>query len=238
MVYDKNKTYIIGIIALCVIASGIFYLNSNNNSEMYSIRGTQGGSSVMEHTNMDEIRESIGMTYLLSDVNTDTMSLVQATSCIGTVVEVFRVHISGEVQNPGVYELEEGSRVVDLLELAGGSTEYADLNRINLAAFLNDAQQIIIPREGDYTVIQVQNIDSSNNNNSATGSGDVNSSLVNINTASAHELMSLPGIGTVLSQNIINHRETHGNFNSIQEIQRVNRIGHATFENIRSLITV
>lgn len=136
------------------------------------------------------------------------------------------VFISGAVYNPGVYELADNSRVIDVLEMGGGATAYADLNRINLAAFLSDAQHIIIPTYGE-EVFLVESPQAQAQNN-----------LININIADQNTLQTLPGIGPVISQNIVNHRENNGPFTSVEQIQNVNRIGPAIFENIRHLITV
>ena len=141
------------------------------------------------------------------------------------------IHIEGAVYSPGVFTLTYGSRVNDALALAGGATEYADLARINLAAFLQDAQQIIIPTQGeelamveDTTAIAV--------------SSAVSGGLVNINTADQAQLMTLPGVGTVISGNIITYREANGPFNNIEGLRNVPRIGAGIMENLRPLVTV
>lgn len=136
------------------------------------------------------------------------------------------VHVAGEVKYPGVYELAGGSRIRDALELAGGPSEFADLNRINLASYVTDAQQILIPRaraenEPDY-------YDENENY----------SKLVNINTADLRTLMTLPGVGEVTAGNIIAYREKNGRFNSVSDIKNVPRIGERTFETLCDLITV
>ena len=137
------------------------------------------------------------------------------------------VHIEGAVNSPGVFTLPYGSRVNDVLILAGGATEEADLARINLAAFLIDAQQIIVPKIGE----ELEHTTGMPVYETASG-------LININTADAALLSTLPGIGPVLAGNIINHRETQGPFTSIDQLTNVPRIGQTTLENIRALITV
>jgi len=140
------------------------------------------------------------------------------------------VHIAGQVNNPGVYTMPANSRVNDLLELAGGATEDADLSLVNLAAFLQDAQQIIIPAEGDeYFIQQAQ---------AQAGQTGQTGGLININTADATQLATLPGIGATIANNIINHREENGPFATIEQLQNVPRIGATTFQNLRDLITV
>ena len=139
------------------------------------------------------------------------------------------VHIEGAVNQPGVYTMPYGSRINDVLALAGGPTEEADLARINLAAFLEDAQQVIIPitrEDGEDDFVPEQAAP-------AQGSG-----LININTADQAQLTTLPGIGPVIAGNIIAHRESHGPFATIEELRNVPRIGAVTLENLRDLVTI
>lgn len=138
------------------------------------------------------------------------------------------VHIAGAVFLPGVYTLPYGSRVNDVLTLAGGATGEADLARVNLAAFLSDAQQVIIPAESDEIIIAADAAQPVQN-----GGG-----LVNINTADAAQLTTLPGIGPVIAGNIINHREANGLFDTVEQLLNVPRIGEGTLNNIRDLVTV
>lgn len=142
---------------------------------------------------------------------------------------IFVVHIVGAVHQPGVYEVFEGARVDDVVRLAGGHTPEADLTLINLAAFVFDAMQIRVPKIGEEV------FDTNIQTNPPTSS---NNGLVNINTASHAELQTVSGIGTTLATNIINFRETHGNFSSVDELINVNRIGPATLESIRPYVTV
>jgi len=143
-----------------------------------------------------------------------------------------KVYIVGEVVNPGVYELSAGSRVEDALAMAGGPTEEANLVPVNLAAYVSDAQRIFIPTEG------VPFDESELLGYGADSSGGGQGSLININTADSTTLQRLPGIGPTLAGNIIAYRDKNGAFRTVEEIMNVNRIGEATFENLRDLITV
>ena len=145
------------------------------------------------------------------------------------------VHIVGEVNMPGVYVLTEGARIYDVLALAGGATAYADLRRINLAALVVDAMQIIVPYIGE-EVDQVFVYTTPPATTQAPG--QTASGLININTASNAELQTLPGIGPVLADAIITFRETHGLFQSVEELINVPRIGPATLERLRPLVDV
>jgi len=144
------------------------------------------------------------------------------------------IHITGAVNAPGVFEIPDGARVNDALELAGGATADADLRRVNLAAFLQDAMQIVIPTEGE----ELETVFIFADDGDSEASGIRNDGLININTATSSELQSLSGIGPVLAQNIIDFRETHGSFSSVDELIHVPRIGEVTLERLRPSVTV
>ncbi len=143
-----------------------------------------------------------------------------------------RIYVSGAVREPAVYELAVGSIVREAIDAAGGPAPDADLTGINLAQELQDQQQVHVPREGEENPPPAI---SGGSGESAGGEGS--GSLVNINTASANALETLPGIGEVTAQNIIDHREANGPFETIEDIQDVSGIGPATFDQIKDLIT-
>jgi len=137
-----------------------------------------------------------------------------------------RVYVSGAVHNPDVYTLPQDSIVKDAIAAAGGPTEEADLERINLALLVSDGQQVHVPREGE------------DNPPAQSPSGlSAPGAKVNINTAGSDLLESLPGIGPALAQRIIDHRQTHGPFDRIEDVMEVSGIGNAIFESIQDLIT-
>lgn len=132
------------------------------------------------------------------------------------------VDIDGAVNNPGVYGLYEGSRVIDAINKAGGLKETAATQNLNKARKLNDGEKIYIYEEGDIEIIS-DNI--------------ISSTLININTASMDSLMTLPGIGEVYAKRIIDYRSSK-KFTSIEEIKNVTGIGDKTFDKIKELITI
>ena len=144
------------------------------------------------------------------------------------------VYISGEVKNPGVYYIEEDSRVVDLVQICGGFTEDADISELNLAEKLSDAEKIDVPK-----IIIEEEIDVLDNSilGDIQESEDNNSGLININTASKEELKELKGIGDTLADNIIEYRN-QTKFETIEDILNVNGIGESNFEAIREYICV
>ena len=137
------------------------------------------------------------------------------------------VYVSGEVFQAGLYSLLPGSRVNDAIQAAGGFTANADSTSINLAEILEDGEQIDVPGliQGGLSGGNTRSVDPSN-------------SLVDINTATLEQLDTLPGIGPIIAQEIIDFRSRNGLFASIEEINDVPGIGQATFDKIKDLITV
>jgi len=138
------------------------------------------------------------------------------------------VDVAGWVRHPGVYEFTTGARVIDAIEAAGGARPGAMLEALNLAAPLADGSQILVPREGETGTVPPV----------AAGSGSVAGTLVNLNIASAPELETLPGIGEVIAQRIVDHRTANGPFASVDQLLDVSGIGDAILESIRELVTV
>jgi len=139
----------------------------------------------------------------------------------------YAVHIIGAVKKPGVYFLEEGSRLDEAVLLALPE-EDADLSKINLALLVEDESQIYVPKLGENTEKSTQLIHTEKKTNG----------LVNINKATKAELDSLPGIGPVLAERIIIYRENNGKFNEIEDVTKVSGIGKSLFGKISSKITV
>lgn len=150
--------------------------------------------------------------------------------------EKIKVYITGEVNNQGVFELDAGSRIIDVIEKAGGQTDQADIKNVNLAYELEDGQKIYIPSVAESNNEDVQIID-----DGAEGIvvDDGNSGeLVNINKATKDELQNLPGIGEGLADAIVRYREENGSFKSLEDLKAVPGIGESKFENIREMIRI
>jgi len=149
------------------------------------------------------------------------------------------IHIAGAVKNPGVYQLKSTDRIVDAVKIAGGATEEANLDVINLAALLKDGQKIIVPYKTYSETGEEINTNTYNPTVSAYSSSPVSTSAkININTANANLLQSLPGIGPVLSERIIEYRNQNGLFGVIDDIKDVSGIGEKKYEGIKDLICV
>ena len=173
--------------------------------------------------------------------------------------EIMAVHVTGEVKNPGVVRVKEGSRIEDIIEAAGGLTENADITDVNLAFVVEDGMKIRIPSNDDedskknnsgeeVDEKEKNQIESKNNEYITQDSGkgvivsnesnELSSSIVNINTASQTELEELPGIGPSISSRIIEYRNQKGNFKKIEDVKNVTGIGDSKFEKIKDLIKV
>lgn len=142
---------------------------------------------------------------------------------------VILVDVAGWVRRPGVYEFTEGSRVIDAVQAAGGARPGAFLQSLNLAAPLVDGTQILVPKEGAPPPAPV---------GGEVGGGVSTGGLVNVNTATAIDLETLPGVGEVIAQAIVDYRTQNGPFSSVDQLLDVTGIGDATLENIRELVTV
>lgn len=147
------------------------------------------------------------------------------------------IHITGEVEEEGVIELEKGARISDAIEEAGGTTEEADLSNVNLAYSLSDGQKVKIPNinEKDEEVIVVE--EKAGDNIIIEGNKS-KEEKININKAAQTEIETLPGIGPSTALKIINYRNEHGKFKNIEDIKNVSGIGDSKFENIKEYICV
>jgi len=154
-----------------------------------------------------------------------------------------QVHISGEVQNPGVYAISPGRRLQDVIEVAGGFTIKADSTSLNLASLLEDGIRVQVPAQPQVETPSLEKAASSEpenlpSNSTSPPADNSSAKLVNINNANQERLETLSGIGPATAQKIIAFREENGSFTSIEEIQKVSGIGPVTFENIKDFITV
>jgi competence protein ComEA len=139
------------------------------------------------------------------------------------------VDVVGAVRKPGVYDFPQGARVIDAVRAAGGFLPGAESQAINLARPLVDGEQVVVPKKGEAPA--------------AAGSGAGPSAQqpggkVNINSATVSDFENLPGIGPVLAQKIVDYREQHGPFRSIQDLMKVTGIGQKKFDALQSHVTV
>ena len=149
-----------------------------------------------------------------------------------------KVHIAGAVKNPGVYELEEGARLEDALQLAEPTLDALIDKYLNRASILRDGEKIVVPSLEDEKELGGMTIDSSVLGSISLGQLGTDTGKININLASQKELESLTGIGPSKAQAIIEYREKYGGFKTIEELTNVSGIGEATLEKIKDKITI
>lgn len=130
------------------------------------------------------------------------------------------VDIKGAITFPGIYAIEEDMLLIDVVKLAGGFTDQADISNLNLAMPVSDNQMIVIPLI------------------SASNSSKIDKNLININTSSLNELTVLPGIGEAKAQNIIDYRVNNGNFTSIEQLKEVKGISESIYNKIKTMVTL
>ena len=134
------------------------------------------------------------------------------------------VNVVGAVRRPGLYRLKDGSRVADAVIRAGGPTPKAQIELLNLAARIADGEQIVVPRRGLA------------NPGAAASGGAVSTGPVHLNSATLEQLDGLPGIGPVTAQKILDYRQQHGAFGSVDELDAISGIGPARLEQLRGLV--
>lgn len=270
----KNKYIWIGIIVISLI---IIYIISEkilktNGVEISQEETDEINSEQISNENIipnlqEESVSEIEETIITENTNTEENNL--ETTEVNTNQEneqIYKntessekiyVYITGEVNSPGVVLLDNGSRIVDAIEAAGGVTDKANITKVNLVYILQDGMKINIPNQNDlknnenFEYITMSSGDEKNdaniNNSTSNTSSEESSSnkesafkisVVNINTATQTELETLPGIGPSLALKIINYRKENGKFSSIEDIKNVSGIGDAKFENIKNYIKV
>lgn len=234
MKFIRKHIKIITIIILLIIATTLVllkvYLNNNSNLINKEII----------------IEEKEIITFPLKEETiTDTNEIEKET--------IF-VDIKGAVVTPGVYEIESNKKVIDVITLAGGLTEYADTSLINLAKQVTNEMVVIIytkeevekakQEEPIIKIIEKKCIcpeiknDACLENSKDDTKEETNSKKVNINTATIEELQTLDGIGESKAKSIITYREEKGKFNNIEELLEVSGIGESLYESIKENITV
>jgi competence protein ComEA len=181
-------------------------------------------SSFDKEEEVSEMNE--GNLAMVADVETNSADKDEMK--VDEKILVMMADIKGAVVSPGVYEINEGGRVIDLIELAGGLAEDADTAAINFALYVQDEMAIYVPHIGENVnaVLPVQA-------GKAAGNGQVN-----LNSAQSSELQTLPGIGPAKAEAIIEYRETNGPYKSIEDLKEISGIGDKTFEKLKDLISV
>ncbi len=147
----------------------------------------------------------------------------------GTSAARVVVDVVGGVRRPGLYRLSQGSRIADAIARAGGSTPKAALAQVNLAAPLADGEQVVVPIRGRAGA-------AFSSGSGSAGPGGTAAAPVQLSTATLEQLDTLPGVGPVTAQKILDFRTKHGSFSSVDELDAVPGIGPKRLEQLRDLV--
>ena len=197
--------------------------------------------------NLQESAQGSSQEDLQENLQEDSQKCLQTSEAQTRTVGTIAVYLCGQVCNPGVYILEEGSRLYQAVEMAGGLTSQAQAEAVNLARVLSDSEQIYIPDVSETVVSSVAASTQAEQSENEAAHSNVSDGLdfsaeagnsININQATVSELMQLPGIGQVKAEAIVAYRNSNGLFSSIEEIKNVPGIKEAAFEKIKGMITV
>lgn len=223
-IIKKYNVYIkVAVLAIIIGVCGILYCiykNFNNNNNDITI-------DISKQNNTEkQILEKETQTQ-----QTNTSEIVKESE-LATVNQIY-VHICGSVNNSGVYMCDSNSRLFEVIELAGGFTQEADETYLNLVEKISDGQRIYVPSKEEVLTGNIENISQVNNNQAQS---NIATSLININTASKEQLMTLPGIGEAKALDIISYRSTNGNFKNTEDIKNISGIKESAYSKIKDLI--
>lgn len=221
----RNKKVIIVVTLIIIVICLFIYFKYINKQKEYEFE-------VGFEENLEELESS--------DINEQTNeNIIENTE---EQKDIIVIHIAGEVNNPSVIYINNDSRIIDAINMAGGVTDKANLSKVNLAYKLADGMKIYIPSIYDEDEQEYISQKSGNNVVVDEGKGIVSnkedSIMVNINTASEEELKKLPGIGSSIAIRIINYRNENGKFKTIEDLKNVSGIGDAKFNNIKNYICI
>lgn len=203
--------------------------NENNGSE--ENRYFQGNELIIQDEN--SFYDSNNTEHTLSNINDSNFSSWSSDNNFsgendGDKLDNLKivVHVCGEVKYPGVYYIQNGGRVYDAIQKAGGVTEEADIHLLNLAQILSDEARIYVPKKGEVI------------SSDSFYSDSMMNQKININNADSSTLQRLPGIGPILAQRIIDYRKNIGRFKSIQQLLNVKGIGLSKFAEIEDKVQI
>ncbi|MBX9136530.1 MULTISPECIES: helix-hairpin-helix domain-containing protein [unclassified Clostridium] len=224
----KNKKVIGLLVALVVIISISLLTYRNNSKNVFKDEYMKNIFIDEDNINLENENNNIDYSLDFSEENNKEVKTDVINNITSGYDKTIVVEIKGEVNNPDVYTLKEGSIIKDLIEIAGGLTSNADISNINRAKEIKNHELIVIRNINDIN-IEVESIEAEINQESDDG-------IININDADLSKLKEIPGIGDVKANAIILYREENGGFKSIEEIKKVDGIGEKTFEKIKNSI--
>lgn len=231
-----------------------------SEDEVIEIYEAQESSYALnEHVKTETLEDNKSDGYAASDGKSSEVSGDEKDNIVTTAENIlvddsrpFVVFVTGEVNEPGVYELDEGSRIIDAIDIAGGYTSNACENYLNLAEYVADEQMIYVPTEVEVCemkagesnrlteAIEAENarMAAGDAGGSQSGGSNNNGDKVNINIATKEQLMTLPGVGEAKADKIIAFREANGGFNTPEDIMQISGIKEKMYEKIKDGICV
>lgn len=229
----QKKNFIIIIVIIAI--SSVFLIKNNKfieKNDSYVVSGAESEKSNLENNDTEKNDNNQGDFSKIENI--EDVKTVDKTENMNKKISIY---ISGAVNSPGVVELKSNERLMEGVKLCDGLTDEADTNRINLAMKVKDEGHYIIPKEGEEIALNDLNENVENNNND-NNSGEGESKKININSASKEELDSLPGVGEVTAQKILDYRDENKEFKSIDEIKNVKGIGENKFNDLKDYICI
>lgn len=222
----KRVTVKYVLLAAAVVICGIFYcVSMSGNAD----GNTQNEGLVFSESNSESGLQKLDEWHKQTEVYDYDNQDGDESQSGESHSEGCYVYICGSVVSPGVYVCNKTARVYEVIDMAGGFSEDADTTYLNLVANISDGQKIYVPKQGE----------KQENEAAAHIEGqETQSALVNINTATAQQLMTLPGIGESRAKDIISYRTKYGNFKSADDIMKVSGIKEAAYEKIKDMICV
>lgn len=214
--FNQWKVYIISVIVSFILLAGFIFWRQDHQLQNNKVNSNDAS---FKQLNIDN-----NNTKLVEDQNKDSDKLIKNKGPV-------YVDVKGAIKHPNVYKMSPTDRVIDLLNKAE-LLEDADVSQINLSEKLTDQKMIYIPHKGQ------KNIESQLGTNKSQVNQSNTNVKVNLNTASASELMSVPGVGQTKANAIIEHRNQQGAFQDIEELKKVKGFGSKTFEKLKSYFTI
>lgn len=220
-----KRKYITAILSVCfVIIAGVLYScgKTSNKEDSFALE-----NQITDLTQMGQTDSTVSIQGVVEE-----QEIQQETNNKANNGDIY-IHICGEVNQPDVYKVEENTRLIDVINLAGGLTKDAAGDYVNQAATVSDGQRIYIP---SVTEVETDTLGTELLGNTIETSESAGK--VNINTATIEELMTLTGIGKSKAESILAYRQEYGDFTTIEEIKNIDGIKDAVFRKISDMITV
>ena len=272
----KKKIVLISLTFMFILITGICYscayhnksaklvttiseesdeLGKTDNTEEISSSSDADASNITDNTSITDknlqgnLQSDITGTSIVNSSENGSLSEIMLNQTEKVITSCIYVHICGAVNNPGVYQVKSGARLIELIKLAGGLTKDAAGDYMNQAQLVSDGQRVYIPSKDELHELSTQEYmtgEQSNSDNSVVNGEENNtiessvtseeSALININTADKEELMSISGIGEAKANSIIAYREKNGKFKTIEELMNIPGIKEGLFSQISFMI--